>query len=58
MRIAAEIVSYLSLILLVAAPVLFYTGQATLELSKTLMLAATVVWFVSAPCWTGRERRT
>ena len=54
MKRFAEIISWLSLAMLVAAPVLFYAGRLTLQTGKTLMLIATVIWFVTAPCWMGR----
>ena len=55
MKKITEIVSYLSLVLIVAAPSLFYTEKITLQMNKTLMLAATVIWFASALCWMGRK---
>lgn len=57
MKIVAEIISYLSLVLLVLAPILFYVGKITLEMNKTLLIIATVVWFASALCWMGREKK-
>ena len=56
MKRIMEVISYLALALVVAAPLLFYTGTVTLERNKTLMLVATVVWFAGALCWMGRER--
>ena len=56
MRKFAEIISYLSLVLVVAAPVLFYSEKITLSVNKQLMLAATIVWFISALLWMGREQ--
>ena len=56
MKKIMELISYLSLVLLVAAPVLFYAEKVTLEMNKTLMLTATIVWFASALCWMGREK--
>ncbi len=56
MKKIMEIISYLALALLVAAPILFYAEKVTLELNKTLMLAATIVWFAGALCWMGREK--
>jgi hypothetical protein len=57
MKKITEIISYLSLVLLVLAPVLFYTEKITLPMNKALMLSATVVWFASALCWMGREKK-
>lgn len=56
MRKIAEIISYLSLALLVAAPILFYAERISLQANKNLMLAATIAWFASALCWIGREK--
>ena len=56
MKKIAETVSYLALVLLVAAPVLFYSEKISLQANKYLMLAATIVWFSSALCWIGREK--
>jgi hypothetical protein len=50
----AEIISYLSLVTLVAAPMLFYIDQVTLQACKVRLLIATVIWFASALCWMGR----
>ena len=56
MRKIAETISYLSLALLVAAPILFYAGRVSLQANKNIMLAATIFWFASALCWMGREK--
>ncbi len=55
MKKIAEIVSYLSLVMIVLAPILFYVGQIALATNKTLMLVATALWFISALCWMGRD---
>ena len=55
MKKIMEIISYLALVLLVVAPLLFYAEKITLELNKTLMLVATIAWFASALCWMGRK---
>ena len=56
MKKIMEIISYLALVLLVAAPILFYAEKITLELNKILMLTATIAWFASALFWMGREK--
>lgn len=56
MKKITEIISFLSLVLIVLAPSLFYAEQITLETNKLLMTVATVAWFVSALCWMGREK--
>ncbi|VGO12551.1 hypothetical protein PDESU_01104 [Pontiella desulfatans] len=55
MKKVAEIISYLSLVLIVLAPILFYAGKVDLEMNKLLLTTATVTWFASALCWIGRE---
>ena len=55
MKKTMETISYLALVLIVAAPSLFYAGKIDLDMSKTLMAVATVIWFASALCWMGRE---
>ena len=56
MKKIAEIISYLSLVMVVAAPALFYAEKISLQSNKYLILAATIVWFASALCWIGREK--
>lgn len=58
MKKIAEIISYIALTLLVAAPVLFFSEILSLQANKYLMLAATMVWFASALCWIGREKES
>jgi len=57
MKKIMETISYLSLALIVAAPSLFYAEKITLEMNKTLLLIATIVWFASALGWIGREKK-
>ena len=56
MKKILQSISYLSLLLVVAAPVLYYMGRLTLEQNKYWMLVATMFWFASASCWIGREK--
>ena len=56
MKKIAEIISYLSLALVVVAPSLFYAEKITLVANKQLMLVATIVWFASALLWIGRKK--
>lgn len=58
MKKIMEVISYMALVLIVVAPALFYAEKITLQLNKTLMLIATVVWFASALCWMGRKGET
>jgi hypothetical protein len=54
MKRIIEIISWLSLAMIVLAPSLFYAGKITLDMNKLLMLIATVTWFASSLCWMGR----
>ncbi len=56
MKKIAEIISYLSLVVLVGAPALFYAEKITLETNKLLLIIATAIWFSSALCWMGRVK--
>ncbi len=56
MKRVIETISWLSLVLIVAAPSLFYAEKITLETNKLLMLIATIAWFASSLCWMGREK--
>jgi hypothetical protein len=56
MRRLVEMISWLSLVLLTAAPVLFYLEKISLGACQTMMLVATVVWFASASMWMGRAK--
>jgi hypothetical protein len=57
MKTVLKIVSYLALLGVVTAPVLFYAGTFDLDQNKFWMLAATVVWFASASLWIGAEKK-
>ncbi|MDF7824013.1 hypothetical protein P4B35_08310 [Pontiellaceae bacterium B12227] len=56
MKKIMEVISYLALVLIVGAPLLFYAEKIDLDMNKMLMTIATVVWFLSALCWIGREK--
>ena len=57
MKKISEIISFLSLALIVLAPTLFYADRIALETNKVLMTIATVLWFASSLCWMGREKK-
>ena len=53
----AQIVSWLSLVILIMPSVLFLMGTfSSLDQVKLIMLVATVVWFVSASLWMWKEK--
>jgi hypothetical protein len=55
MRRVLQIISWLALVVLTAAPALFLFDGLSLDGAKWGMLGATVVWFVVTPLWMGRE---
>lgn len=55
MKKITEIISFLSLALIVLAPTLFYLDRISLETNKLFMIIATIAWFVSALFWMGRK---
>ncbi len=54
MRIILSILSYISLLVIVAAPIAFMSGTLELPSMKSLLLLATVAWFLVTPFWMGR----
>ena len=56
MKMIAQILSWISLVVLIVPSVLFLTGKtASLEQVKWVMLLATIFWFVTAPLWMWKE---
>ena len=56
MKKVAMFIGYASLALVIGPPVLFMTDSIKeLDTVKNLMLAATLVWFVTAPVWMKKE---
>lgn len=52
MRAIAKYIAWIALVVLVAPPLLFLAGTITdLPTVKTLMLAATLLWFAAATIW-------
>jgi hypothetical protein len=51
----AKPVSWASLLLIVIPPVLNFTGSVSAELMNNLLLAGTVIWFVTASLWMKSE---
>ena len=52
MKIIAQIISWICLVVLIAPSVLYLAGKMTdLNQVKRLMLLATIVWFITAPVW-------
>ncbi len=57
MKKVLEIVSYLALVTVVAAPGMFYMGKIDMEQNKLWMLVATIVWFATASFWIGTKKK-
>ena len=51
MRTAFIVISVLSLVVLMAPPILFLAGRVNLDTAKWIMLVATVLWFAAATPW-------
>lgn len=58
MRVALQIISYIALAMAVIPSIVYFSGGMELERVKTLMLLATVVWFVVTPFWMGRKKES
>lgn len=50
-----KVISYLCLVAVVLAPILFYTDTLTESQMKTTLLVATVVWFATAATWINKD---
>jgi len=51
MVLVAKLISWISLIALIAPSILFLTGRVELPQVKLIMLISTVIWFISAYVW-------
>jgi len=54
MRTAAKWISLIALVAVALSPVLFMTGACAQSQMKSAALAATLVWFITAPLWIRR----
>lgn len=50
-----RIISYLSLLAVLLAPILFYADTLTESQMNMTLLAGTVVWFASASTWINKS---
>ena len=55
MVLVAKLISWISLIAVIAPSILFLAGRMELDQVKWIMLISTVVWFVSASMWMWRK---
>jgi len=53
-KTAAKLISLVSLVATILPPVLFFTGQMSLDATKLWMLVATIAWFAATPVWMDR----
>lgn len=49
------IVSLLSLVVLILPSILFLAGRVELDTAKWIMVAATIVWFVTGTPWLWKQ---
>ncbi len=49
--------SFVSLAVLIGAPVFYYLGRIDSGTDKIIMNTATAVWFATSIFWMGRERK-
>jgi len=50
-------VSFAGLALVIAPPVLYFAAAMEKTTMQSLMLAGTLLWFVTVPFWMGRRHR-
>jgi hypothetical protein len=51
----AKPVSWISLLLIVVPPILYFTGTICSEMMNALLLAGTFVWLITASLWMKSE---
>ncbi len=57
MRHFAKSFALLMLVVLIVPSILYLADKMTLDTVKTIMLVATVLWFIAAPLWMWREEK-
>ena len=55
MRKALQLVSSLALAGTVVPPILYFQGEMAHDVMMTVMLLATILWFVATPFWMNRR---
>ncbi len=55
MKKAAQIISYICLVLTLVPSFLVFFGYISLDMNKNLMLAGTIGWFITAPFWMNKK---
>lgn len=57
MKMIAQILSWISLVMLMVPSVLYLAGKmSSLDQVKWVMLLATILWFISTPIWMWEEQ--
>ena len=56
MKKGLEIISYLALVAIVAAPVMYFNDKIDDGMNKKIMMIATLVWFATASFWIGTKK--
>ena len=56
MKLLIKIISYLSLGLTLIPSFFVFTGNLSLDSSKMLTFAGTIIWFISAPSWMNKTK--
>jgi hypothetical protein len=58
MRLAAQIVSWISLVVLMVPVLLYLAGQmSSLDRVKMIMTISSIVWFVTASVWMWNQKQ-
>ena len=57
MNSIAKLVSLISLLAIIVACLLFFTGTIKHDLMNWIAMIATITWFIATPTWMGRELR-
>lgn len=58
MRLAAQIISWISLVVLMVPVLLYLAGQvSSLDQVKWIMNMASIVWFVTASIWMWNQKQ-
>lgn len=55
MRQVSKYIALVMLLVLIAPSILYLAGSMTLNTAKTVMLIATVLWFIFATLWMWHE---
>ena len=49
--ILSKPISWVSLMLIIVPPVLYFTDSVSADMMNVLLLVGTVIWFATAPLW-------